>query len=86
MDVYDKFAEIYFSVDMKIRNVLLKRITDYIPHPVYIHLLRTMDENNLQYVMGYIRSQRVVEMYNILNLIINSPLPTKNDFHSIMLD
>lgn len=84
MDVYDKFAEIYFSVDMKIRNVLVKRITDYITHPVYIHLLRTMDENNLQYVMGYLRSQRFGEMYDILNLIINSPLPTKNDFHRVI--
>jgi hypothetical protein len=81
IDVYDKFAEIYFSVDMKIRNVLLKRITDYVTHPVYIHLLRTMDETNLHYVMGYLRSQRFGEMYDILNIIINSPLPTKEDFH-----
>ena len=85
MDVYDKFAEIYFSVDIKIRNVLLKRITDYITHPVYTHLLRTMDETNLQYVMGYLRSQRFGELYNILNLIINSPLPTKNDFHRTII-
>lgn len=81
MDVYDKFAEIYFSVDMKIRNVLLRHITNYITHPVYIHLLRTMDETNLHYVMGYLRSQRFVELYDILTVIINSPLPTKDDFH-----
>jgi hypothetical protein len=81
MDVYDKFAEIYFSVDMKIRNVLLRHITNYITHPVYTHLLRTMDETNSQYVMGYLRSQRFIELYDILNLIINSPLPTKEDFH-----
>jgi hypothetical protein len=86
MDVYDKFADIYFSVDMKIRNVLLKRITNYVTHPVYIHLLRTMDETNSQYVMGYLRSQRFGELYNILNLIINSSLPTKDDFHRSIID
>jgi len=86
IDIYDKFAEIYFSVDMKIRNVILKRITDYVTHPVYIHLLRTMDETNSQYVMGYLRSQRFGELYNILNLIINSSLPTKDDFHRSIID
>jgi len=79
-DVYDKFTQIYFSVNMKIRNILLKRILAYNPHPVYTHLLKTMDESNSHYVMGYLQSQRSAELYDILNIIINSPLPTKYDF------
>lgn len=80
-DVYDQFSEIYFNADIKIRNVLLTRIIDFVRHPAYSHLLRTMDQNNTHHVMGYLRSQRSVELYIILDQIINNPLPTKDDFH-----
>jgi hypothetical protein len=81
MDVYDKFSDIYFSCDMKVRSVLLKKIIYYVEHPAYAHILRTMDQDNAQHVMGYLRSQRSVEMYMILDQIIRSPLPTKEHFH-----
>jgi hypothetical protein len=81
MDVYDKFSDIYFSCDMKIRSLLLKKVIDYVRHPAYAHLLRTMDQDNAQHVMGYLRSQRSGEMYMILDQIIRSPLPTKEQFH-----
>lgn len=81
MDVYDKFSDIYFSCDMKVRSILLKKVIDYVGHPAYAHILRTMDPDNAQHVMGYLRSQRSVEMYMILDQIIRSPLPTKEQFH-----
>ena len=81
MDVYDKFSDIYFSCDMKVRSVLLKKIIDFVGHPAYAHLLRTMDPENAHHVMGYLRSQRSVEMYIILDQISKNPLPTKEDFH-----
>jgi hypothetical protein len=80
-DVYDQFIDIYFSVDIKIQVVLLDRIIKFVGHPAYSHLLRTMDANNAHHVMGYLRSQRSVEMYVILDQIIRNPLPTKIEFY-----
>ncbi len=81
-DVYDQFIDLYFSVDIKIQTVLLDRIIKFVGHPAYTHLLRTIDKNNAYHVMGYLRSQRSVEMYVILDQIIRSPLPTKIDFYN----
>ena len=69
-DVYDKFVDIYFAANIRVRNVLLKRIITYIGHPVYIHLLRTMNRENAHHVIGYLRSQRSAEMYFILDQVI----------------
>lgn len=80
-DVYDKFIEIFFSVDTKIQSVFLERIIRFVGHPAYSHLLRTMDKDNAHHVMGYLRSQRSVEMYIILDQICRSPLPTRDDFY-----
>ena len=80
-DIYDQFAKIYFSVDVKVRNVLLTRVINFVGHPAYSHLLRTMDETNAHHVMGYLRSQRSVEMYIILEQITRDPVPTKDDFY-----
>lgn len=84
-DVYDQFAEIYFSADIKVRNVLLTRVINFVGHPAYSHLLRTMDQSNAHHVMGYLRSQRSVEMYIILDQITRDPLPTKDDFYRTMI-
>lgn len=81
-DIYDKFIEIYFVQDLKVRTILRQKICNFVGHPAYSHLLRTMDENNAKYIMGYLRSQRSVEMYLILDQIINTPLPTKDDFYT----
>jgi hypothetical protein len=79
-DVYDTFIDIYFAADIRVRSVILKRVTTYVGHPVYTHLLRTMDQENCNHVMGYLRSQRCVEMYNILEQITSNSLPVKEDF------
>jgi hypothetical protein len=81
-DVYDKFINIYFNTDLKVQNVLLRKIFDFVGHPVYVHILKTMDKDNAHHVMGYLRSQRSAEMYIILDQIIQNPLPTKEDFYS----
>ena len=38
-----------------------------------------MDQENYNHVIGYLRSQRSVEMYNILEQITSNPLPIKED-------
>jgi hypothetical protein len=85
-DIYDTFLDIYFSSELKVQSVLIQKITDYVGHPVYTHLLRTMDKDNAHHVIGYLKSQRSVELYFILDQIINNPLPTKNDFYSTLIN
>jgi hypothetical protein len=68
-DVYDRFAEYYFSSDIVVRPLILQRVINFVGHPAYAHLLRTMDKFNAHHVMGYLRSQRNVEMYIILDQI-----------------
>jgi hypothetical protein len=80
-DVYDRFIDIYFNNDLKVQSLLLKTIIDFVGHPAYAHILRTMDKDNAHHVMGYLRSQRSVEMYLVLDQILRNPLPTKQDFY-----
>jgi hypothetical protein len=80
-DVYDRFIEIYFNCDLKVQSVLLKTIIDFVGHPAYTHLLKTMDKDNAYHVMGYLRSQRSIDMYMALDQILRNPLPTKQDFY-----
>lgn len=68
-DVYDKFTEIYYQSDMKERFSLISTITEYINHPVYSHLLKTMDTVNAYYIIGYLKSQRLCSLYDILEKI-----------------
>jgi hypothetical protein len=68
-DVYDHFVDYYFSTDIAVRSLILQRIINFVGHPAYAHLLRTMDKFNAHHVMGYLRSQRNVEMYIILDQI-----------------
>lgn len=79
-DVYERFMDIYFQQHPKVKMVLLKKITDYVAHPVYTHLLNTMDRDNAHHVVGYLRSQRCFELYSILENICNNPLPPKSEF------
>jgi hypothetical protein len=68
-DVYDRFVDYYFSSDTTVRPLILERVINFVGHPAYTHLLRTMDTFNAHHVMGYLRSQRNVEMYVILDQI-----------------
>jgi hypothetical protein len=80
-DVYDRFIDVFFNCDLKVQNVLLKTIIDFVGHPAYTHILKTMDKDNAHHVMGYLRSQRSVDMYMALDQILRNPLPTKHDFY-----
>lgn len=80
-DVYDRFIDVYFGSDLKVQSLLLKTIIDFVGHPAYTHILKTMDKDNAHHVMGYLRSQRSVEMYLVLDQILRNPLPTKQDFY-----
>lgn len=82
LDVYDKFIDIYFNCHTKVQVILIKTISEYVRHPVYIHLLKTMDIKNADYIIGYLRSQRSIELYNILDRIICNPLPEKDTFYN----
>jgi hypothetical protein len=79
-DIFDDFIDVFYNCHIKVQNVLLETIINYIKHPAYAHLLRTMDKNNACYVIGYLRSQRSFELYTILEKIMMNPLPTKDDF------
>lgn len=80
-DVYDRFIDVFFNCDLKVQNVILKTIIDFVGHPAYTHILKTMDKDNAHHVMGYLRSQRSVDMYMALDQILRNPLPTKQDFY-----
>jgi hypothetical protein len=86
MDVYDKFSNIYFSCDIKVRSILLKTVIEFVQHPTYTHLLKTMDNENAHHVMGYLRSQHSVEMYYILDQISKNPLPSRSSFIKVRVD
>jgi hypothetical protein len=73
-DVYDSFIDIYFNLTIKQQYAIQKTINDYVGHPVYAHLFKTMDKENAYHVMGYLRSQRSVELYSILDQIVKNPV------------
>lgn len=78
-DLYDTFIDIYFNLTIKQQYAIQKTINDYVGHPVYAHLFKTMDKENAHHVMGYLRSQRSVELYSILDQIIRNPTNTNLD-------
>ncbi len=83
-DCYDKFIDIYFNSHIKVQNMLIKTISDYVQHPVYSHLLNTMEYSNAHYIIGYLRSQKNYELYTIIENIVSSPLPPKDTFYDFM--
>ena len=83
-DIYDTFIDIFYKCDIKVQTMLLRKMFDFVRHPAYEHLLKTMNKDNACYIMGYLRSQRSAEMYTILDTIINSPLPTKDDLRKTL--
>lgn len=70
-DIYDKFIELFINSDIKQKFVLITNITNSIKHLSYIHILKTMDNNNVYHVIGYLKSQHSSEMYNALEYIIS---------------
>jgi hypothetical protein len=79
-DVYDKFLDIYFRSDLSTQKLILKTVTDFVGHPAYTHILNTMDKGNAYYVIGYLRSQRSIDMYFILDQIIHNNMVASYDF------
>jgi hypothetical protein len=80
-DVYDKFLDIYFMSEAGSQKLILKTVSDFVGHPAYTHILNTMDKGNAYYVIGYLRSQRSIDMYFILDQIVqNGTKTSKYDF------
>ena len=65
-DLYDRFVDYYFGSDPEVRPLILDRIINFVGHPAYAHLLRTMTKDNAYHVIGYLRSQQNIELYMIL--------------------
>jgi hypothetical protein len=65
-DLYDLFVDYYFGSDPEVRPLILERIINFVGHPAYAHLLRTMTTANAYHVIGYLRSQQNIELYMIL--------------------
>jgi hypothetical protein len=79
-DYYEQFLDVYFESSLKVRAVLIKRIFKTVTHRAYQHLFNTLDRENAYFVMGYLRSQKSIEVYRALEKILTSPLPTRDDF------
>jgi hypothetical protein len=65
-DAYDRFAQRFFAADARLQQMLIEHIVHLVPHPIYRHLLQTMTRENAVHVMGYLRSQRDVRLYEVL--------------------
>lgn len=74
-DLYDRFVDYYFSSDPEVRPLILERIINFVGHPAYAHLLRTMTKDNAYHIMGYLRSQQNIELYMILVEITRAASP-----------
>jgi hypothetical protein len=72
-DAYDRFVHRYFSVDARLQSMLLAHIQHHITNPVYMHLFRTMTRENAYHIMGYLRSQRDLRLYEVLSQLTTGP-------------
>ncbi len=72
-DAYDRFVHRYFSVDVRLQGLLLSHINHHIVNPVYMHLFRTMTRENAGYIVGYLRSQRDLRLYEVLSQLTAGP-------------
>ncbi len=69
-DNLDRFVDHMLSAKPRIRFALIEQFSKEVNHPAYTHLLKTMDIENYVYVIGYLRSQRMVEMHNFVDKIV----------------
>lgn len=70
-DNLDKFIDYLLSSKPRIRFAVIQQFFEEVNHPVYHHILKTLDNENAQYVIGYLRSQRMNEVHLFVDKIIS---------------
>ncbi len=71
-DCYDLFAEYYLSLKPSKKFYLISNINSKLQHPHLAYVFKTITSDNIMYVMGYIRSLKIYELYNIIENIVNN--------------
>lgn len=69
-DNLDQFVDYLLSSKPRIRFAVIQQFATEVKHPVYHHLLKTLDNENAQYVVGYLRSQKMVEVHSFVDKIV----------------
>ncbi len=72
MDYYTEFGNLLIKVKPSVRYSIIQTIRENISHPAYLHLLLTMNSENVEYVMGYLRSMRHYDLYLIIEKIVDT--------------
>lgn len=67
---YDKFAELYSKSSSTVKLALVKQINNHVQNPIYEHLLNTMTHENVDHVMGYLKTQNCEKMNYIMGSIV----------------
>lgn len=70
-DNIDKFINYLLSSKPRIRFAHITEFEQQVNHPVYTHLLKTLDSDNAQYIIGYLRSQKMYEMHGFIDNTIS---------------
>lgn len=69
-DNLDKFINYLLASKPKIRFAIITQFSEQVNHPVYTHLLKTLDNDNASYIIGYLRSQKMYEMHVFVDNIM----------------
>jgi hypothetical protein len=72
IDCYDVFTEYFLLLSPKRRLLLIREMLSRFNHPHIPYVLKTMDSNNVYHVMGYLRSLKLCELYNVIYDIVNN--------------
>lgn len=70
-DNIDKFINYLLSSKPRVRFAIINEFSEQVKHPVYTHLLKTLDIDNAQYIIGYLRSQKMYEMHQFIDNTIS---------------
>ena len=70
-DNIDKFINHLLSSKPRIRFAVITEFEQQVNHPVYTHLLKTLDSDNAQYIIGYLRSQKMYEMHRFIDNVVS---------------
>ena len=70
-DNIDKFINYLLSSKPRVRFAVITEFEQQVNHPVYTHLLKTLDSDNAQYIIGYLRSQKMYEMHRFIDNTIS---------------
>ncbi len=71
LDCYDLFGDYFLSLPPRGRFAIISKIISKFVHPHIPYVLKTMDSTNAYNVMAYLRSLKFVELYNIIEEIVN---------------